>query len=98
MKVKITITRDSVAAGDDADAPHERLIEIAPGRCDTVAFVRMIADGYLPRVKGVGHSWSAFLDDRLVASITVTDIQPKCAEIVLEADNSLHFKYHSATF
>ncbi|HLA94390.1 MAG TPA: hypothetical protein VK612_01625 [Pyrinomonadaceae bacterium] len=95
---KLTTTRDSVAAGDDADAPHERTTEIDPSQTDTLSFIRQTAVGYLPSVNGIGHSWSAILNGRLIASITVTEIQPKLAELTFEPENTLYFRYHSATY
>jgi hypothetical protein len=98
IKAKLTVTRDSVAAGDDADAPHRRTVEIDPAQKDAVSFVRHIAGGYLPSVNGIGHWWSAFLNDRLIASITVTEIEAKLARLDFEPENTLHFRYHPATY
>jgi hypothetical protein len=92
------MTRDSVAVGDDADAPHEHTVEIDSTQKDVVSFIRYITARYLLSVNGIGHSWSAFLNDRLIASITVTEIEAKLVELNFEAENTLYFRYHSATY
>jgi hypothetical protein len=98
MIVKIRLTRDSVAAGDDADAPHERFILFDVGDLCTARFVSELANGYLAKINGVGHSWSAFLNQELVATVTATDVIPHVETVTIAPDNDLYFQYHSATF
>ena len=95
--VAITLTRDSVCAGDDCEAPHERRVEVY-SFIDPHAFVSQFWTGYLPSVRGVGHSWTAFLNKKAIALITVTEIEPMVSKIDFEDENSIFFEYHSATY
>ena len=89
------LTRDSVCAGDDCDAPHEKCIEIH-SFVEPKAFVNHIATGYLPSIAGVGHSWDCELNGKIVAVVTVHGIVAKVFEIRYDQDNKVHFKYHMA--
>jgi hypothetical protein len=60
--------------------------------------VEQFSTGYLASVDGVGHSWSVFLNGRHIATMTIYDIEPKVPELSFEDENSLFFKYHSATY
>jgi hypothetical protein len=94
-RVRIRLTRDSVAAGDDLDAPHDRDIETY-SFLDPVALVTQIHPGYLPRVAGVGHSWECVLNDRLIAIVTVNGVVARVDEVEYRLENRLHFAYKSA--
>ena len=60
--VTFSLTRDSVAAGDDADAPHHRLTRMS-GPIASPAGVQgilpQLTEGYLPAVAGRA-SWIAY--------------------------------------
>lgn len=92
---KILLTRDSVCAGDDTDS-HDRTVEVNPVD-GVVDFVRGIATDYLPSVAGIGHSWTVYLNGESIAVVTVEEVQPHVTVLHFEAENTLHFKYHSAT-
>jgi hypothetical protein len=96
-RVTIQMTRDSVAAGDDCDAPHAREVETY-SFLDPTALIRSVHPGYLPSVSGAGHSWDCIFNDRFIATITVHGIEPKAREVEYRADNRLHFVYRSASF
>lgn len=93
----MVITRDSVCAGDDADAPHRtfRYIEAVQ---DPVTLARELSAGYLASVAGAGHSWTCVLNGVRIATIAVSDIRPLVARCTLADDNTVHFIYHSATY
>jgi hypothetical protein len=57
--VKIRATRDSVAAGDDVDAPHERIYSLPDSLSPLQAIARIAAEGYLARIAGGSATWSA---------------------------------------
>jgi hypothetical protein len=96
-RVKIRLTRDSVAAGDDLDPPHARDVETY-SFLDPVALITSIHPGYLPGVEGVGHSWDCILNGRLIATVTVRDVLPKVDEVEYRPENHLHFLYRSASY
>ena len=56
-KIEVKLTRDSVCACDDCDAPHEVYSFVAPQ-----AFVEQFWTGYLPSVNGIGHSLDSFIE------------------------------------
>lgn len=57
--MKIYATRDSVAAGDDVDAPHERVFSFPEPLSTLDAISRIVADGYLAKIAGGQATWSA---------------------------------------
>lgn len=96
-KIPIVMTRDSVCAGDDCDAPHEKRLEVHPF-VDPEAFAKVTSSGYLPSVAGVGHSWTCVLNGVKIAEVRVSGIRALVRETPLSDENRLHFVYHSATF
>jgi len=65
-KLDIRLTRDSVCAGDDVDAPHEKIISTY-SFLDPVALASHVSSGYLPSVQGVGHTWDCTESSNAVA-------------------------------
>ena len=96
-KISAVMTRDSVCAGDDCDAPHEKTIEVH-SFLDPEAFANATSAGYLPSVAGVGHSWTCVLNDAKIAEIRVSGIEPLVRETSFSDENRVHFIYHSTTF
>jgi hypothetical protein len=101
--VRLLATRDSVAAGDDVDAPH--LVEMdGPTGADLEAAIGAIhASGYLPRISGGRATWSVS-SGRVLAVIAQewpaprmlwgVDLSPGGLDIV-RGTLRLHFSYHS---
>lgn len=96
-KLSIRITRDSVAAGDDIDAPHEKKISIL-SFSDPVALAKESALNYLPNVAGIGHLWVCVLNDIEIAEIKTNKIQPLTKEAKYNDKNHIHFIYNSAIY
>jgi hypothetical protein len=90
------MTRDSVCAGDDVDAPHEKTLSIY-SFIEPVAFVSQFASDYLPQVEGVGHSWDCVLNGQVIATVKTDGIQPIVSEISYADKNEINFVYHPAT-
>lgn len=57
--MKIIVTRDSVAAGDDVTAPHRRAFEFAKGTLLLDALTAISQSGYLANISGGRATWSA---------------------------------------
>lgn len=95
--VILRLTRDSVAAGDDVSAPHEREVEVH-SFLDPVALINHLRSGYLPSVAGTGHSWSCELNGKRIATIqgNGADVRPEVREVSYEDANHVHFSYSSA--
>ena len=96
-KISIRLTRDSVAAGDDFNAPHEKTVYVY-SFIDPIALISHLASGYLPSVNGVGHSWDCELNRSIIGTISSNGIDSKVSEIQYDKTNEVHFVYHSATY
>ena len=96
-KIPLIMTRDSVCAGDDCEAPHEKKTEVH-SFLDPEAFARETSSGYLPSVAGVGHSWTCVLNDVKIAEVRKADIRALVRASQFSEQNRVHFVYHSATF
>ena len=96
-EVSIVLTRDSVAAGDDIDAPHEKKIKIR-SFTDPVSLVREASANYLPNVAGTGHSWVCVLNEIEIAEIKINEIRPLIDEAIYSDKNNIHFIYKSALY
>jgi hypothetical protein len=96
-KIPVVITRDSVCAGDDCDAPHEKNTEVY-SYLDPETFARETSAGYLPSVAGVGHSWTCVLNGVKIAEISHSGVRATVHESPFAKANHVHFVYHSATF
>jgi len=96
-QITVVLTRDSVCAADDCDAPHEKTIKIH-SFVDPVPLAQESSSGYLPNVSGVGHSWICVLNDIKIAEIKTTGIQPLVREASFSENNRIHFVYKSASY
>jgi len=96
-KIAVLMTRDSVCAGDDCDAPHEKKTDVH-SFLDPEAFANAVASGYLPSVAGAGHTWSCMLNGVKIAEIGHPGIRSFVRESPFSEENRVHFVYHSATF
>ena len=96
-KILVVLTRDSVCAGDDCDAPHEKKLEVY-SFIEPETFARAVSSGYLPRVAGVGHSWTCVLNGVKIAEIGNSDIRVLVRESPFSDENRAHFIYHAARF
>ena len=94
-KVHVILTRDSVCAGDDCDAPHEKRVEVY-STLDVEAFVTEVSSGYLPSVAGAKHSWTCERNGVKIATIEQSGIRVLVRESVFLQHNRVHFTYHPA--
>ena len=96
-KLQVRMTRDSVCAGDDCDAPHQKTVSVH-SFVDPTALVSHLSSGYLPTVGGIGHTWDCFLNGQLIASLSVNDISPRVTDVTFAEENHVHFVYHAAHY
>lgn len=94
-KIQIHLTRDSVCAGDDGEAPHEKEKEVPPSS-DPAAFALSLASGYLPSVDGLGHSWICTLNGIHIAEITTSGAKALIRDTPFSDRNKVHFTYRPA--
>jgi hypothetical protein len=95
-RLKISVSRESVCAGDDCESPHQKEIETY-SFTDPVQLVKEIASGYLPKVAGKNHFWICRLNGQKIAKVSDSEIVPLAAEALFSDVNRMHFDYHSAT-
>lgn len=96
-RILVTLTRESVCAGDDCDAPHEKTVEVY-SFIDPEAFVREISADYLPSIAGDGHSWTCVLNGVKVALLANSEIRALVRESPFWSENRAHFIYHPSSF
>ena len=96
-KILVVLTRHSVCAGDDCDAPHEKTLEVY-SFVDPEVFAREISSGYLPSIAGVGRSWTCVLNGVKIAEITHSGIRALVRKNPFSEVNRAHFIYHAAQF
>lgn len=98
------VERDSVAAGDDFDAPHREVMDIAIADAESapiLACVRHIATqtNYLPSVAG-GSTWIAYANDLPIAVVALFDApEIYCVDgtpMPAEHEVKLQFAYYLA--
>ena len=103
MTLKIRVTRDSVAAGDDADAPHERTFSFRDSPVPLVAVARIVSEGYLAKTIGGEATWSV-VSGMPIAVVSQQWTEPRLVcwpeppWSHLEQANGayqLHFNYHA---
>ncbi len=97
QRISVVLTRDSVCAGDDCDAPHEKTIEVY-SFMNPEAFASEISSGYLPSVAGVGHTWTCVLNGVKIAEIATSSIRALARQSPFAEVNRAHFIYHSARY
>ncbi len=103
MALTLHLTRDSVAAGDDIDAPHELALLVADD-ASTEAMVEAIRTAdYLPHIAGGRATWSV-VSKRTLAVIAEQWPQPRMVGTLphppgqLERDGTgyrFHVTYHA---
>ena len=82
LRIQLTLTRDSVCMADDIE-DHTKIIDIVP-QCSTSVTIMDIAEIYLPKIMGFGHTWDCYLDEEKIATI-----HGNCKEIILSANNPI---------
>jgi hypothetical protein len=93
----VTVTRDSVCAADDVDAPHRQVISVPENR-DAVAFLLSILVRYpLPSIHGRKATWECSVDGRRIGVVAQQWARPvvHVKQVELERSASLHFIYHA---
>jgi hypothetical protein len=96
-KLQIRVTRDSVCASDDCNAPHEETVHIQ-SFVDPTELVMHLFSGYLPTISSVGHTWDCMLNGQLIASVSINGISPRVKEVAFAEINHAHFVYHAASY
>jgi hypothetical protein len=94
--VKLSITRDSVCAADDCDAPHQRTLSVDTTSTSQQLIASIIEQNYLPIVQGGKATWIVGLDGKTIGVVTQPRTALKlgrCTPIELSNAKNLHFSY-----
>lgn len=101
--MKLYLTRDSVAAGDDLHAPHVLKMQGPSDEDYGVAICRVLASKYLPPISGGKATWSV-ASNKILAVVAQQWAQPKLLRGYDTSYNGLdvrggllrlHFNYHA---
>src|ERR1700722_2605327 len=97
--MKLTLTRQSVAMGDDVDAPHKLSLQVPSGSTLRAVLEAVIGAQYLPSIRGGKATWSV-LDGRAPLAVIAQewDAPRFIAAPETRYDNpslNLHFDYHA---
>lgn len=95
-RIDFILDRDSVCAGDDVEA-HKSLAKTY-SFIDAVALAEELSGGYLPSVRGYGHWWECILNGTVIAKVYSNGKAEKVGEVGYKDENTVYFKYHSATY
>jgi hypothetical protein len=100
---KIKLTRESVAMGDDINAPHILEIEIDPNWTITEILKCIIKADYLPKISGEKATWSVAINEPIAV---LTQKNPEKPLLICLPDypyhgtkgfvefDHIHFNYH----
>lgn len=95
-RIKFTLDRDSVCAGDDCES-HETSVETY-SFTDPVVLAEELGSGYLASVAGYGHWWECTLNGTVIAKVFPNGKAEKVGEVNYLDENVVYFRYHSARF
>jgi hypothetical protein len=101
--LKIILTRDPVCAGDDADSPHQKILEVTDQPSLREFVKRIVSSDYLPKFNGrvtwvfsgskplavVAEKWK---EPKILGSSLA---EPQLQDFLSQADDSgaFHFSY-----
>lgn len=85
-QIPVVLTRDSVATGDDCDAPHVKSV-VTNSFVDPEQLAQAASSGYLPTVAGSGHVWTCLLNGAKIAGICIDGIRPLVRQVEFEEEN-----------
>lgn len=101
---KIKLTRESVAMGDDINAPHFLEIDIEPNWTITEILKYISSINYLPKISGGRATWSVAINEPIAV---LTQENPKETLLICLPDypyhgmsgfvelDHIHFNYHA---
>ena len=101
--MNVYVSRDSVAVGDDIDAPHGRTISLPDERQVDEVLSEILESGYLPKIAGGRATWSVVSNIPL-AVVAQQWTEPRLLPLIVERSEELdrqqnglriHFNYHA---
>ena len=92
--MRIRLTRESVAMGDDARAPHEEYLDMPDGTTFGQAVDRVIWQQYLARIKGGRATWLVTVGQTVHAVVAQEWATPSwLTDPDVPAPAEVHFRY-----
>lgn len=96
VAVHVELTRDSVAAGDDGDAPHHQSLHLPDDASLDDAVSAALARNYLASIAGGKATWLVVADGTVSAVVAQQWAQPRwLADTRRPAPATIHFRYLS---
>lgn len=90
----VELTRDSVAMGDDVDAPHALRLDLPDGATVGDAVDSALARSYLASIQGGRATWLAVADRSVRAVVAQQWVTPRWLTDPGEtAPATIHFRY-----
>ena len=101
---QIVLTRDSVASGDDIDAPHSKKIEVNPNWKINKILEFITTSNYLPKIKEGKATWSIAINNPIAV---FTQENPESPLLICHPEyphqetkgfidiKHIHFNYHN---
>lgn len=94
----LSITRDSVSAGDDVLAPHKKIMRFEKSISLREIIEKIIAKGYIPQVTG-GSNWRIIINGCNIGDVKFFN---KSHSLILHDQNldelnEIHFQYDYET-
>ncbi|MDB4673841.1 hypothetical protein OAF27_03395 [Verrucomicrobiales bacterium] len=97
--LKIRVTRDSVCAGDDVDAPNERFVEVH-SFTEPDAFIQAVTTAYgMPLIEGGKAAWVVLLNGEKIGVAAQEWDAPVASarELRFQKSNHVFLRYHAQT-
>jgi len=93
----IRVTRDSVCAGDDVEAPNEKFVEVN-SFTEPEAFMHAVTNAYgMPTIEGGKAAWVVLLNGNRIGVIAQEWNAPKVSvrELQFQESNHVFLRYHA---
>ena len=95
--LRIRVTRDSVCAGDDVEAPNEKHVEIH-SFTEPEAFIQAVTHAYgMPLIQGGRAAWTVHLNGNKIGVVAQEWNSPRASvrELHFEESNHVFLRYHA---
>ena len=93
----IRVTRDSVCAGDDVEAPNEKLVEVH-SFTEPDAFIQAVTTAYgMPLIQGGRAAWVVLLNGDKIGVVAQEWNAPRATkrELQFQESNHVFLRYHA---
>lgn len=95
--LRIRVTRDSVCAGDDVEAPNEKYVEVH-SFTEPEAFIQAVTHAYgMPLIQGGRAAWTVHLNGDKIGVVAQEWNSPRASvrELHFDESNQVFLRYHA---